>query len=261
MSPPPSPASPIKSEQTNYSETSLTHTPTTQLESISKLNVPEPLAPGPEVGTRLESVHALRGLAALSVALYHFGSGNPSFYVPKVLKTITSYGWLGIEVFFVISGFILPYSLWKAGYTLSLQNVKRFVWKRVARLDPPYLVTIAIVLTLAFSSPLVPGFRGEPFHFSLKQLALHVGYLNGIAGVPWLNPAFWTLAVEFQFYLLLAFVYPFVSSPAPGTRRAGVMLLLALSFAYHLVGGGSTVLNFLPLFCVGILGLSMVCRP
>src|ERR1035441_2897196 len=47
------------------------------------------------------------------------------------------YGWLGVEIFFVISGFIIPYSLYKAGYRVS--DFTRFLLKRIARLDPPYL--------------------------------------------------------------------------------------------------------------------------
>ena len=103
-------------------------------------------------GGRVETVHSLRGLAALAVAFFHFSNGNPNFYVPPVLRAIGANGWLGVEVFFVISGFILPYSLWRAGYQLSPSNFGRFVWKRVVRLDPPYFGTIALVLLLAYLS-------------------------------------------------------------------------------------------------------------
>lgn len=54
---------------------------------------------------RIDTVHSLRGLAALAVALYHFSWGNPGYYVPPVLKAACAKGWLGVEVFFVISGF------------------------------------------------------------------------------------------------------------------------------------------------------------
>jgi peptidoglycan/LPS O-acetylase OafA/YrhL len=127
-------------------------------------------------------VQSLRGIAALAVALYHFTHGVPTVYVPSILKSIGAQGWMGVEVFFVSYGFILPYSLWRANYHISPSNFGRFVWKRVVRLDPPYLATIGVVLLLGFLSTRTTGFRGVPFHIDLVQLTLHVGYLNAFAG-------------------------------------------------------------------------------
>lgn len=89
----------------------------------------------------------------------------------------------GVDVFFVISGFILPWSMWRAGYQVNAGNVRRFVWKRLIRIEPPYVATVLLVV----------------------------------------NPLFWTLAVECQFYLLIAVVYPLIESPRRGTRL-GLML-------------------------------------
>lgn len=199
---------------------------------------------------RIEVVHSLRGLAALSVALYHFCWGNASFAAPPMLKAITSHGWLGVQVFFVISGFVLPYSLWRAGYKLSPSNFGRFVLKRVVRLDPPYFAVIVLVLILAFASTLVPGFRGEPFHFDLEQTVLHVGYLNGLAGAPWLNPVFWTLAIECQFYLLIAVIFPLTISRRQRVRLIGFGALLMASTLAPRV---ELVTYHLPLFIFGIV--------
>ncbi len=201
-------------------------------------------------GGRVETVNSLRGLAALSVALFHFSNGSPGFYVPPVLRAIGAYGWLGIEVFFVISGFILPYSLWRAGYWLSPSSFGRFIWKRVARLDPPYLCTIVLILLLAYLSSRSPGFRGPPFHFDLLQLGLHLGYLNAFAGLPWLNPVFWTLAVECQFYILIALVFPLIISGKRIVRMSAICLLLITSLLY---APGNVVTYYFPLFTCGII--------
>jgi peptidoglycan/LPS O-acetylase OafA/YrhL len=202
------------------------------------------------LGSRVETVHSLRGLAALAVALFHFSCGNPAFYVPHVLKAIGGNGWLGVEVFFVISGFILPYSLWRAGYHLSPSNFGRFVWKRVVRLEPPYFATIALILLLAYLSARTPGYRGEPFHLNLVQIALHIGYLNAFAGLPWLNPAFWTLAIECQFYLLVALIFPLVVSGSRTIRLLSIASLLIASLVYPRVHFLS---YYLPLFICGIV--------
>jgi hypothetical protein len=53
---------------------------------------------------RIETVDALRGVAALSVAWYHFTHGNLTFLRDGRLKSSGAYGWLGLEMFFVLSG-------------------------------------------------------------------------------------------------------------------------------------------------------------
>jgi peptidoglycan/LPS O-acetylase OafA/YrhL len=67
-----------------------------------------------------------------------------------------------------------------------------------------------------YLSSLAPGFRGDAPKVEWRQLLLHFGYLNGIAGSDWLNPVYWTLAIECQFYLLLALVFPLLAHRASG---------------------------------------------
>src|ERR1700751_2787177 len=86
---------------------------------------------------RLETVDQLGGLAALAVGWYHFTNVR-SFLPEGWLKQSGSFGWLGVEVFFVISGFILPWALYGADYRLS--HFPRFLAKQILRLAPPYLV-------------------------------------------------------------------------------------------------------------------------
>src|SRR5947209_12608451 len=84
-------------------------------------------------------VGALRGFAALAVCWFHFTFGQT-----PGLKWTGQYGWLGVHTFFVISGFIIPYSLYQ--YRYSIRDYLRFVGKRLARLHPPYLASIAVVI-------------------------------------------------------------------------------------------------------------------
>lgn len=199
---------------------------------------------------RVETVHSLRGLAALAVALFHFSNGNPGFYVPPALKTAGGKGWLGVEVFFVISGFILPYSLWRAGYRFSLSNFGRFTWKRVIRLDPPYLTTIALILLLGYLSAHSPGFHGLSFHVDPVQVGLHLGYLIGFSNRSWLSPVFWTLAIECQFYLLIALIFPLLVSTRWRIRHVSLGFLLMASMLY---AHENVVTYYLPLFSCGII--------
>src|SRR5215813_5081606 len=148
---------------------------------------------------RLRTLDCLRGIAALSVAWYHVTCGNPRFAVPEVIKASGAHGWLGVEVFFVISGFVIPYALYGARY--RLRDYGRFLLKRIVRLDPPYLVSLGMVAMLAYASAALPGFRGRPPSFTVPQLASHVGYATGLLGYEWVNIAYWSLALEFQYYL------------------------------------------------------------
>jgi peptidoglycan/LPS O-acetylase OafA/YrhL len=81
---------------------------------------------------RVEIVDPLRGLAALAVAWFHFTNGS-GFVKTEWLRASGRYGWLGVEVFFVISGFVIPYSMYCGGYR-PRQHFGRFLAKRIARL-------------------------------------------------------------------------------------------------------------------------------
>lgn len=196
---------------------------------------------------RLLTLDCLRGIAAFAVLWFHLTNGNVGFLPQGMLKSSGTYGWLGVEVFFVISGFILPYALQRAGYRPA--DYFRFVWKRILRLDPPYLACIAIVIALNFASTLAPGFRGPPFQFDLKQVLLHLGYLNAFFGHDWVNVVFWTLAIEFQFYLLIALLFPLVSHPLLMVRVGVCSGLVAAAF---LLPSGNLVFHYLLLFLFGI---------
>ena len=222
------------------------------MESCNQEKLPleesEPVEPaGRKDSGRLETLDCLRGIAAFAVLWFHLTNGHLGFLPDGALKSSGSFGWLGVEVFFVISGFILPYALKRAGYQPA--DYFRFVWKRILRLDPPYLVCIAVVIFLNFASTLAPGFRGLPFQFDLKQVLLHLGYLNAFFNHDWLNVVFWTLAIEFQFYLLVALIFPLISHPSLAVR-AGTGGLLAV--AAFLLPSGNLVFHYLFLFLLGM---------
>ena len=115
------------------------------------------------------------------------------------------HGDLGVQVFFVISGFVLPYALSAGNY--SVKNYNKFILKRIARLDPPYLATVVLVLFSMFVSGIA---NNEEFFNGVTWARVlgHFAYLNGFLEIKWLVPVFWTLAIEFQFYLLIGLIFP-----------------------------------------------------
>ena len=139
----------------------------------------------PPSETRIVAIDSLRGLAALSVCLFHltqFGSLLPR----GRLAAFGAWGWLGVEVFFVISGFIIPHALDRSHYRLSRYG--QFLLRRIIRLDPPYLCSIALVLAVTFLLTLAPGYEGAPFRPSPAGVLAHLLYLNAALGYEWLNP-------------------------------------------------------------------------
>lgn len=167
---------------------------------------------------RIPQLDALRGIASLAVCLFHFFN-----YVP-----IAKYGALGVQAFFVISGFVIPYSMLRSNYGLSCFG--RFMARRLVRLDPPYLLSTVLVIALAYLSAARPGFQGKPPNFSLVQVLLHLGYANTFAGLPWLNLVYWTLAIEFQYYLAIGLLFSSLSCKSRIIRISLVCSLLAFSW-------------------------------
>jgi peptidoglycan/LPS O-acetylase OafA/YrhL len=193
---------------------------------------------------RLVVLDFLRGVASLAVVFHHFFN----VMEPGVLRSASFYGQLGVQVFFVISGFIIPYSLYRGQYTIK--NYGTFVLKRVVRLDPPYVVTVAIIIALGVFSWYFPFQKEQVFQVTLPQVLLHFAYANVFFGYPWLNDVFWTLAIEFQYYLLIGLAFPLVFSRDARVRLATFAALGAMAFV---VKPPAFIFYFIFLFFMGIL--------
>lgn len=152
----------------------------------------------------IQVIDVMRGIAALSVAICHLG-GSVFEHWPE-LGNIFGYGQLGVHVFFVISGFVMPWSLEKTSYVFS--GLLRFLARRSIRIDPPYFLTIALTLLLGLLVTLRPGYAGEPYLFEPLRFMFHLGYLIPFSEYTWYNNVFWTLAIEFQYYLIIGMVFP-----------------------------------------------------
>ncbi|MEE4418917.1 acyltransferase [Streptomyces sp. DSM 41528] len=147
---------------------------------------------------RLYVLDGLRFVAALMVLGYHYltlrdGWGNdPQAFSPE-LYHVAQFGWLGVEVFFLISGFVICMSAW--GRTLG-----DFVKSRVSRLYPAYWV--AVLLTASVLT-LWPRVRSAD---SLETVLTNLTMLQQGVGVSDLDDVYWSLFIELKFYLLFALV-------------------------------------------------------
>jgi peptidoglycan/LPS O-acetylase OafA/YrhL len=181
--------------------------------------------------TRFVFIDALRGLAALSVVLFHAVEGHHITelfgHLPYGLQIGLENGNLGIAIFFVLSGFVIAHSLYDQRMNLSLLG--RFTLRRSLRLDPPYWIAIALTIGLSTLASAVVKDR-SPHDYSFGQVVAHLFYLQDILGYQNINSVFWTLCFEIQFYLVFAVLLA-VGRNNPEARfngrRTAIILLIA----------------------------------
>jgi exopolysaccharide production protein ExoZ len=195
-------------------------------------------------GENILGIQYLRGLAALGVVLCHYGSNLTS--APK-LSAIFNFGQNGVSVFFLISGFIIVYSLTKSNYKPSQFFV--FLLKRFIRIDPSYIATI--ILTLGFFTALsfVPSYHGKTMDFIPIQFIAHLLYFIPFTRYPFYNQVFWTLSVEFQFYILIGLLY-YISDQK--VYKTAFIVLFGLSCLIPLPNSYYLIFTYAPIFCLGI---------
>ncbi|MDB5088610.1 MAG: Acyltransferase family protein [Mucilaginibacter sp.] len=189
-------------------------------------------------------VQYLRGFAALSVVLCHFGSDLTKY---PTLSAIFNFGQNGVFIFFFISGFIIVYSLQKADY--KPKQFIRFLLKRSIRIDPSYIVTIICTILLFNILSLMSSFKGQNIPLIPGQFLAHLFYIVPFTKYPFYNHIFWTLCVEFQFYILIGLLY-FISSNK--IYKAIFLILFSATSLIPFANSYSTVFHYAPIFSSGI---------
>jgi peptidoglycan/LPS O-acetylase OafA/YrhL len=209
-------------------------------------------APTSSGSSRIPVLDALRGIAAVAVMWYHFTQATRDFLPDgSWLKATGTYGWTGVEVFFVISGFVIPYAMYRAAY--QLRQYGTFLLRRVVRLDPPYFVSVILAI-VAFGA--ISKARGVPDpRLTPTAILLHVGYLNVFFPKrPWLNVAYWTLAVEVQYYLTVGLLFPLLRDHRRIVRLGMMATVIALC---RLIPSGEYASTFVLVFMVGFVLFQM----
>ncbi len=172
----------------------------------------------------LPSLDGLRGIAIILVILHQLDLlVRPVGHSAQALSAVFTTGWIGVQLFFVLSGFLIT------GILLDTRRATNylsgFFAKRVLRIFPLYYATlfVAFVVVPAFGS--VPP---ELAHDQKHQIWLWTYLSNWV--IPYEQgsrafPHFWSLAVEEQFYL----VWPFLIRACDARRCAQVCLAIAVT--------------------------------
>ena len=148
--------------------------------------------------SRAYEIDLLRFCAAVSVVLFHWSfrggvTGGPSLLSYPWLQPAAQYGYLGVELFFMISGFVILLSA-------SGGDVRSFLVSRVVRLYPAFWIccTLTFVWALVAADP--------NFVFTPGQYLANLSMLSGFFGVASIDGAYWSLFVEIRFYLMVLIV-------------------------------------------------------
>jgi peptidoglycan/LPS O-acetylase OafA/YrhL len=144
---------------------------------------------------RLELRDFYRGLSILSVLLYHYTSRLPNDYLLLDSSPFRiSYGYLGVQCFFAISGFCICLTIERSS------NWREFLAKRFARLWPAFIVCCLITQTI-ISCLGLPG-REVSWLATIGNFLM----LNDF-GVPWVDGVYWSLLVEVKYYVIFAILF------------------------------------------------------
>lgn len=171
-----------------------------------------------ESRVRLRELDVLRCVAIALVLFRHSEGliqGVPG-WSGEILQALARWGWVGVDLFFVLSGFLVSgifFKAWKDGKPMSLS---RFWVRRAFKILPGFWVYLGfITAVVAWRESQIPWGR------FLAELFFVQNYLPGLAGQTW------SLAVEEHFYWLLPLVIPLYRSPRALTRGGAVLTSFA----------------------------------
>jgi len=195
------------------------------------------------VTKRYYELDLLRFIAAFSVVLFHYGfrghaADGLSPLATPWLAPAAKYGFLGVDLFFLISGFVILMSA--AG-----GSKRQFVVSRLVRLYPAFWIccTATFVISLLV---------GPMRHVSLREYLLNMTMLGSFVGVREVDSVYWSLGVEIQFYALV-FLGLLLRQINHAGRLLGIWLALYVASTIHPIKFVSFLLipHFAPYFIAG----------
>ncbi len=174
-------------------------------------------------------LQGIRAIAVLSVLLFHFGfSGIEG-------------GYLGVDIFFVLSGFLITSILGKSGQALSLPDLRFFLVKRFWRIVPSLFFVVFLTMVTGWLI-LIPEDYSRLSYEALSTLtfvsnhffAQQAGYFDVSAGLkPLLHG--WSLSVELQFYVVWAVLFFFVFRRDGLSFNGWIAILFVLSLLANII--------------------------
>ncbi len=176
---------------------------------------------------RLLQLDVLRACAVLLVLFYHWPKGSA---MPFLVAPFRRFGWTGVDLFFVLSGFLVSGLLFAEYRRRGHASVGRFLLRRGLKIYPAFYALIAVTaLALSAAEGMAPQGKGLTPAGLLGELAFLQNYVGNLWGHTW------SLAVEEHFYLALALIFFLV------IRRSGGAALSRLPAVYLAIAAACLV--------------------
>jgi peptidoglycan/LPS O-acetylase OafA/YrhL len=219
----------------------------------------QPVAPSPPDGNSLPGLDGLRAAACLMVFGVHFGqiTAQQGHWGPFDLARALANGNTGVALFFALSGFLLSLPFWPTHQ--RPQNAPAagpFYLRRAARILPAYALCLAALVVANRHWQEADGALDILLHALMVFNFREASTLS-------INPVFWTLAVEVQFYLLLPLLFAALRRLGRPTAWVVLALLVVAAWALHALrlqaaGAPTAVITYslgahLPHFLLGVL--------
>lgn len=197
------------------------------------------------------SLTALRAFAALWVGLHHGfdsleGVQGPG---PLWLARLFSKGWLGVDLFFVLSGFIMAYTYQERLRSFSFEAYQTFLVRRFARIYPVHLFTLILFLLMVIGGRIMGVFVDPENKYSLSEFLSQALLLHGtgLIGPKGWNVPSWSISSEALAYVFFPLLlYPVSRATSVGRSVVSILglLILAVSLALTLNDGKKFMLDF-----------------
>jgi peptidoglycan/LPS O-acetylase OafA/YrhL len=170
---------------------------------------------------RINEIDTFRALAVLSVLLFHY---TKEFYPGQ--ESLFLFGWSGVDLFFVISGFVMYLQVTRKYATDERIFYRKYFRNRFLRIAPAFYVSLLAEVIFLHRDKL----------FS-KEFLMHLSFTHIFSyDVAFsIQPIYWTLAVEVQFYLFLILTARLMSGER-ALPSLGVLMFLALTYRFVISG-------------------------
>lgn len=211
--------------------------------------------------TFIPAIDGLRFIAIFSVVLFHtvkYITTKNTYHYPNIdllyIQHVFEKGRIGVPLFFVISGFILGIPFCKSKISNGPPvNLKKFFLRRLTRLEPPYILSLTILLigsiyvarTLSFNEA-IESYFASIFYIHWLVIPQHLPLINDVT---------WSLEIEVQFYLLMPVLAAMIYGRKLAPARYYIYIGLALSciISNHLfVQDVRTLFGFIQFFLAGM---------
>lgn len=217
---------------------------------------------------RVETIDVFRGIAILLVVMFHFTARLPAYSlnITEGAPPPVFFGWVGVYFFFIISGYCIFMTLERSA------TVGVFLARRFSRIYPAFVAAVLLLFVFGLVA-YIPSVPEAYFHVVAPNLFDVVTNLFFVGEIgEWVDGAFWSIAVEVKFYLLVAILAGAIGDPDKFTRMFAIIALVmgpiwAVSTLFTGLGSGritpQSMLKFLAIapylsfFAVGILGRQM----